>query len=169
VLRAYFAHHQICGCVGFYRGVYKNTCNRLAIRKSGPSKSLPHVSHRLVQISTSNQVEVQEKKKRFHFFLILIFDLQNLFWPTMLNASPHFTSSKAPKRPILWHPQPPPYQVLAVAVLRSKRNLLRIQSPQWLLQLYSTPAMVCLSRSSTMCLNPYTVYYQVALKIVDCQ
>jgi hypothetical protein len=59
--------------------------------------------------------------------------------------------------------------VLEVAVLRSKRNLLRIQSPQRLHQLYSTSSMVCLSRSSTMGLNPYAVYYQVALNIVDCQ
>jgi hypothetical protein len=50
-----------------------------------------------------------------------------------------------------------------------KRNLLRIRSSQQLFQLYSTSAMVCLSRSSTMGLNPYAVYYQVALNIIDCQ
>jgi hypothetical protein len=56
-------------------------------------------------------------------------------------------------------------KLLEVAVLRSKRNLLRIQSPQRLHQLYSMSAMVCLSRSSTMGLNHYAVYYQVALTI----
>jgi hypothetical protein len=50
-----------------------------------------------------------------------------------------------------------------------KRNLLRIRLSQQLFQLYSASAMVCLSRSSTMGLNPYAVYYQVALNIVDCQ
>jgi hypothetical protein len=50
-----------------------------------------------------------------------------------------------------------------------KRNLLRIRSSQQLFQLYSTSAMVCLSRSSTMGFNPYAVYYQVALNIIDCQ
>jgi hypothetical protein len=63
----------------------------------------------------------------------------------------------------------PTRELLEVAVLQSKRNLLRIQSPQRLHQLYSTSAMVCLSRSSTMGLNPYAVYYQVALNIVNCQ
>jgi hypothetical protein len=40
---------------------------------------------------------------------------------------------------------------------------------QCLLQLYSTSAMVCLSRSFILGLSPYTLYSQVALNIVNCQ
>jgi hypothetical protein len=60
------------GCVAFYLEVYRNACNRPAIRKSGPGKSLPRIAHWLVQISTSNRVESTStqgaRKNSFTFF-----------------------------------------------------------------------------------------------------